>query len=393
MCNVAAAEWPQFRGPTGQGISTATNVPIKWTATEKVAWKTPIPGLGWSSPVVAQGKVFLTSALSDGGKISLRALRIDAATGKIDWNNELFSIDAGAAGAMHKKNTLASPTPLVDGQRVFVHFGPNGTASLDLDGKILWKKNDIKYPSVHGGGGSPTLVGDALIFSCDGASDPFLLALDANTGAPKWKTPRNTHAKNTFSFSTALAITNAGGAQIISPTSGFVGAYNPANGAELWRVRYGEGYSVVPRPIFASGLVILSSGFDRPILHAIDPANAAIKWTISKGAPNTPSPVALGSEVFFVSDAGIASCADVATGEVHWSERLGGGFSASPIAAENRLYFVNESGVSTVLKASKKFEPLATNDLGERSLASPAALHNALLIRTENHLWKISSAN
>jgi outer membrane protein assembly factor BamB len=241
------------------------------------------------------------------------------------------------------------------------------------------------------------LADDALIFSADGASDPFLAALDANTGAVRWKTPRNTAAKRTFSFSTPLLIEVAGTKQVVSPGSAMVGAYDPRDGREIWRVAYTEGYSVVPRPVFAHGLLFVSSGFDRPVLHAIRPDGATgdatathIAWTISKGGPLTPSPLVLGDELYFVSDAGIATCADARTGQAHWTERLGGGFSASPFAAEGRIYFQNEAGVCFVVRAGKIFELLAKNDLSERTLASPAAIDKAIFIRSEKHLWKIA---
>jgi outer membrane protein assembly factor BamB len=218
-----------------------------------------------------------------------------------------------------------------------------GTAALDLGGKVLWTQTSIKFPPVHGNGGSPALVGDLLVFSCDGASSPFLAALDANTGAVRWKTPRNSTARNKFSFSTPLVLTLDGKPTIISPTSGFVGGYS-AEGKNVWQVRYGQGYSVVPRPVFGNGLLYVSSGFDRPVLYAIDPARASgdvtekqVRWTQAKGAPNTPSPLLVGNEVYMVSDAGIASCLNGATGEAYWSERLGGNFSASPVTAEGRF--------------------------------------------------------
>jgi outer membrane protein assembly factor BamB len=184
--------------------------------------------------------------------------------------------------------------------------------------------------------------------------------------------------------------------ELISPASGFVGAYEPQSGREIWRVRYGEGYSVVPRPVFAHGLLFLSSGFDRPILYAIKPEGAKgdatashVAWTVSKGAPTTPSPLALGNELYIVSDGGVASCLDAKTGNILWNERLGGGFSASPVSAENRIYFQNESGVGFVVAAGTNYQLLAKNDLGERSLASPAVIDNAIFIRTESHLWRV----
>lgn len=394
----SALEWPEFRGPTGQGISTATNVPIHWGASTNILWQTETPA-GWSSPVVSGGRIYLTGAkiLDDAGDVSLHALCIDPENGKILWHVEVFRASAAAAKKIHSKNSLASPTPIVRAGKLYVHFGHMGTAALDLSGKVLWRQT-IEYSPVHGNGGSPALIGDNLIFGCDGASDPFLVALDTKTGAIRWKTPRNTAARSKFSFCTPLPIEVDGRSELISPASGFVGAYEPQTGSEIWRVGYGEGYSVVPRPVYAHGLIYVSSGFDRPIIYAINPAGALknadknVAWTYAKSAPTTPSLLVGGNELYFVSDGGIATCLDARTGEMHWTERLGGGFSASPVFAENRIYMQNESGTGFVIKASKSYELLAKNELGERSLASPAILDNSILVRTESHLWRIGAA-
>jgi hypothetical protein len=394
----AETEWPQFRGPTGQGLSQAANVPIHWNASEGVAWEVEVPGRGWSSPVLSKGRLYLTSAETDegGGDVTLHALCLDPGDGHILWDTEVLHPDPSLVAAMHRKNSPASATPIVTSDRLYVHFGHMGTAALDLTGKVVWRQTALPYPPTHGNGGSPVLVGGALIFSADGQKDPFVVALDAATGAVRWKTPRNSPAKKQFSFSTPLAIEVGGVKEIISPGSGFVGAYAPADGHELWRVDYGEGYSVVPRPVYAHGLLFLGSGFDHPSFYAINPEGATgdatathVAWSLNKGAPLTPSAVVVGDEVYFVSDTGIATCAAASTGEVFWNERLGGNFSASPIAVDGRIYFQNETGVGYVVKAGKTYELLATNDLGERSLASPAMADGALYIRTESHLWKI----
>ena len=394
----ATGDWPEFRGPTGQGVASATNVPIHWSATSNVVWKIVIPGEGWSSPVLANGRFYLTTATTapDTGQPSLRALCVDAVNGRILWNAEVLQPEPGAAQTHHKKNGIASPTPIVRANRLYVHFGHMGTAALDLSGKVLWRQTALKYPPTHGNGGSPALVGDRLVFSCDGAKDPFVAALDARTGAVLWKTPRHTSAAKQFSFSTPLAIEVDGATQIISQGSGLVGGYNPKDGREIWRARYGEGYSVITRPVFAHGLLFVSSSYDRPVLYAVKPAGASgdvtdshVAWTHLKGVPNTPSPLAIGDELYFVSDAGIATCLDARTGNVHWSERLGGGFSASPVAAEGRVYFQNEEGIGYVLKAGKTFDLLAKNELAERTLASPAVMDNALFLRSQSHLWRI----
>ena len=393
----AAQDWPQFRGPDANGITSAKNLPLEWSASKGVAWSVEIPGKGWSSPVLSEGKLYLTAAISDAAEeVSLHVLCLDQSNGAILWNKEVFRPDPGDAKAMHKKNTAASPTPIVAGGKVYVHFGHMGTAALDLQGTVLWRQTSLKYKPVHGTGGSPALVGDTLIFGADGQKDPFIAALDARTGEVRWQKPRNTGAKKQFSFSTPAVIQVDGVPQVISPYSGYVAAYNPADGAEFWKVAYGEGYSVVPRPVYAHGLLYLSSGFDSAALYAIRPEGAkgdatatAVAWTLKKGAPHTPSVVVVGSNLFCVSDAGIASCVNALTGEVHWSERLAGNFSASPIAAGDRVYFLNETGVTSVVKAAPTFEVLATNELGERTLASPAPADGALFIRGESHLFKL----
>jgi len=396
--SIAAAgpDWPEFRGPTGQGLATAKDVPVQWDATTNVRWKVPLPGEGWSSPVLVGDKLFLTTAEKAGPAPSLHALCLAAADGRILWNTEVLRAEAGATKEFHQKNSHASPTPLVRDGVVYVHFGHMGTAALDLNGQVLWRQTGITYSPVHGNGASPALVGDLLVFSCDGKAEPFLAALDTKTGTVRWKTPRQTTAKSKFSFATPLVIEVDGVTQIISPGSGFVGGYDPQDGRELWRVRYGEGYSVIPRPVYAHGLLFVSSCFNRPVLYAINPRGAAgdatadhIVWSNPKGAPNTPSTLVVGDELYEVSDGGIASCFDARTGVLHWTERLGGDFSASPVHAEGRVYFQNEAGVGFVLKAGKTYELLATNDLGERTLASPAVTDGALFLRAKGHLWRI----
>lgn len=394
---IAADAWPQFRGPGGQGISDARNVPVEWSDTKNVAWKVELPGKGWSSPVLSAGRLYLTAAVGEHSSgATLHALCVDAKDGRIMWNTEVFRPSTEQTTAMHRKNSLASGTPVVTNDRLFVHFGHMGTAALDLNGKVLWRHTDLNYSPVHGNGSSPILVGDAVVFSADGNKDPFIAALDAGSGKLKWKTPRNSPARKQFSFSTPLAITIGTATQIISPASGFVGSYDPKTGSELWRVKYGEGYSVIPRPVFAHGLLFVSSSYDKATLLAIRPEGARadateshIAWTHAKGVPHSASMIVIGDELYFVSDAGIASCADARTGKNHWSERLGGNFSASPVAAEGRIHFQNETGTGYVVKAAKTFELLGKNELGEPTLASPAVADGAWFIRSEKFLRKI----
>jgi outer membrane protein assembly factor BamB len=394
-----ADEWTQFRGPMGDGISSAAHVPVNWSATEHVIWKQAIPGLGWSSPVLSHGKLYLTTAVeASAGVTSLRALCVDTANGHIVWNVELFQPEASAVKEHHSKNGVASPSPVVASDRLYVHFGHLGTAALDLNGNILWRQSKLAYKPRHGNGGSPVLVGNSLIFSCDAAEDPFVVALNRDNGEVRWKTPRNTTAVKTFSFCTPTVIELDGVTQVIIPGSGFVGAYNPQDGKEIWRVGYGEGYSVVPRPVFANGLLFVATGFERPTLLAIDPKGATgdatekhITWSATKGAPLTPSMLVIGGELYTVTDNGVATCFNARTGDVHWTQRLAGSFSASPVFADGRIYFQNEAGTTYVVKAATKYELLGTNDIEERTLASLAPADGAIFIRSESNLWRIGN--
>ena len=394
-----AAEWPEFRGPTGQGHSTATNLPIEWGPEKNVAWKQPVAGTGWSSPVVDRGRIFLTSGVrgSEGGP-SLRALCFNAATGALLWNTEIFATAESSALPDHDKNSPASPTPIIDGDHVFVHFGHHGTACLDWSGKVVWRTSDLRYNPVHGNGGSPILVDNILIFNGDGARDPFVVALNKKTGDVVWKVARTADVRQTFSFCTPLLVTVNGRRQIISPGSGAVSSLDPADGRELWRVRYGQGYSVVPRPVFGHGLLFIATGFNRADLLAIradaegDATDTHIAWRTTKGAPLTPSVLLVGDELYAVSDMGIASCWDAKTGNLHWQERIDGNYSASPLLAEGRIYFQNETGTGTVLQPGRTFTKLATNKLEERTLASYAVAENSFFIRTAGHLYRIAVA-
>jgi outer membrane protein assembly factor BamB len=393
---IVANDWPEFRGPTRDGISTATNVPTQWNTTENVAWQTEIPGKGWSSPTLVGGRIYLTTATGEEDNLSLRAICIDATAGNILWDVELFQPSSEIAGQKHGKNGLASPSPIVADGRVYAHFGHMGSAALDLEGNILWQQTGIQYDPQHGCGGSPVLIDGVLVFSCDGLDTQHIVGLDALTGDIRWKTPRNTAAIKTFSISTPQTINIDGQSQVVSPGSGFVGSYDPADGRELWRVDYGEGFSVIPRPVYALGRLYLATGFGRTLLLAIDPHGASgnateshLTWQHSKSAPNTPSVIVVGEEIYFVSDNGVASCLDAHSGEVHWTKRLGGNYSASPIAAEGRLYFTNEDGVTRVISAAIEYELLETNDLEDRTFASLTPDNGKLYIRTESKLWCI----
>jgi outer membrane protein assembly factor BamB len=388
----ADESWPEFRGPTRQGHATGP-VPLHWSATSNVVWKAPVPGQGWSSPVYRDGKLYLTTAVSEGG-LSLRALCLDPKDGTILWNTEVFRPKTEAK--IHSKNGRSSPTPIIEKDLLYVHFGHDGSAALDLAGKIVWQNTEHSYVPVHGNGASPAIVGERFIFPADDESKPTVVALDKRTGKTLWTQARESGSQRKFSFATPLAIEVDGQTEVVSPAAGVVAGLKPDDGSEIWRVTYGNGYSVIPRPVVGFGMIFLATGYDRPWVYAIrtgghgDVTETHVAWKLVKGAPNTPSLLLVGDELYMVSDGGIASCLDAKTGVVHWSERVGGNFSSSPIDANGRIYFQNEEGIATVVAAGKKFEVLAKNDLGERTLASYAVAEDALFIRTASHLWRIA---
>ncbi len=391
--------WPEFRGPGKQGHALVKGVPIEWSENDNIAWKVKTLSKGWSSPVVAEKAIILSGSREENGRLGLFVSSYDLASGSLNWSNEIFRPDTATVKRRHTKNSHASSTPILHSGKIYAHFGHFGTAALDLEsGKVLWRRV-IPYNPVHGNGGSPALIDGLLVFSVDGAEDPALYALDAKSGVTAWRTPRQSSAKKKFSFATPLVVDVDGQNQIISPGSGMVGAYSPADGQLIWQVRYGEGYSVIPRPVRHAGLVFLGSGYDRPKAMAIrlskqsgDLTDTHIAWEIKRSAPHTPSMIVVGDGLYFISDGGILSCVDPVSGKVYWSERVRGNYSASPVAVGNRIYFVSESGLVTVIQADlSSLKVVASNDLGERSLASPAVLSDTLLFRTSEHLWKITS--
>lgn len=390
----SAQDWPRFRGPTGDGHAKGVKLPTQWGPEKNVAWKVKLPGEGWSSPVIVDGKIYLSAAVPVAGNYSLKALSLDAKTGKKLWEREIFVQDGERSPNIHRKNSHASPTPIVDKDRLYVHFGHQGIACLDLAGKIIWKNKEFAYPPVHGNGGSPILVDGLLIFSCDGARNPFVIALDSKTGKEVWKTPRRTNAGRKFSFTTPLLITVNGQKQVISPGSNVVCAFDPKTGKEIWRSTY-DGYSVIPKPVSGHGMVFILTGYGRPKLYAIDPGgkgdvtNSHVKWMNGRSMPHTPSLLLVGDEIYSVSDRGIVSCLDAKTGKEYWTQRLNESFSASPIYADGKIYLLSEEGTGFVIAAGKEFKQLAVNKLNERALASYAVADGALFIRTAEGLYRI----
>jgi outer membrane protein assembly factor BamB len=397
-----AEDWPQFRGPSGQGHSAERGVPFEWSETRNVIWKTPVPGSGWSSPVVAGGRVWVTAATDQGGAsnrpatASLRALAFDVETGRELLNVEVFRINR--TGDINPKNSRASPTPIVDGDRVYVHYGTDGTAALTTSGQIVWKAR-FEYEAMHGNGGSPVLYGDLLILSCDGADTAFVVALDKQTGKVRWKTQRRRPFDQ--AYSTPLVIRVGDRDELVSVGAYRAAAYDPLTGREIWRVGYPvnfpEGFSNVIRPVYGDGLVFISGGFNEPSFFAVgadgtgDVTKTHVAWTLKRGAPLTPSPLLAGDELYLVNDTGILYCLNPKTGDAYWQQRLGGNYSASPIFADGRIYFLSEDGVATVIAPGKAFRKLATNELDGATLASMAVSGASIFIRTGTHLYRIGT--
>ncbi len=387
---LVSPDWPQFRGPDGQGHASERGLPLEWSESKNVAWKVPVPGRGWSSPVVGGGRVWLTTATPVKRDTSLRLTAFDVDTGMPALDVEVFK--SAGTQLLNPKNSFASPTPILDGDRVYVHFGAEGTAAVSTSGTILWKTR-LEYESQHGNGGSPELAGNLLIINCDGFDQAFVAALDKKTGKMKWRADR--HDPHSQAYSTPLLIHAADRDQLVSVGAFTASAYDPQTGKEIWRVGYPDGFSNVPRPVFGDGLVFIATGFNQPSLLAVRPdgkgdvTKSHVAWKLARGAPLTPSPLLVGDDLYVLTDNGIASCLDARTGTVRWQQRLGNSFSASPIEAEGRIYFLDEDGRTTVVKAGGDGQRLAVNVLDGPALASMAAAAQSFFIRTGASLYRI----
>lgn len=395
-----SADWPQFRGPTGQGMSAARNPVVTWDLRKDVVWKTKIPGRGWSSPVLANGRIVVTSGIEElvDGHHELKVIQIDAESGAILWDKTVLLGTKAEGEDRHEKNSLASPTAIIDRGKIYAHFSHLGTVALNFsDGNVLWKQK-IGYVSKNGTGGSPVLVDDLLVFNTDGFANPSVTALFAETGKVAWQTLRNHEVKNHFSHSTPLVIKNRGRSEIISSGSGMVGAYRPSDGKELWRVTYPMGFSVTTCPIVVGESVIVGTGYQRPSLYSIrldgatgDLTASHVEWIYAKSMPKTPSPNYAKGGILTLEDAGRLQSLDPKTGDSRWMESFRGKYSASPVlAGDDLLYILSEEGLCFVVRIKETgCEILSEIDLGEPALASPIVVDETLYIRTESHLWKI----
>ena len=370
-----------------------------------MAWKTPIPHRGWSTPVVLDGRTWLTTATPDGHEFF--AVGADAATGRIFFNERIFrEMDPEPLG--NRVNSYASPSPVIEPGRVYVHFGSYGTACLDAaTGKVLWQRRDLPCRHYRGPASSPILFEDLLILSMDGVDVQYVAALDKQTGRTVWRTDRSVEwddlgpdgtpiREGDFrkAFCTPLIVRAAGRTQMISLGAKAAYAYDPRTGKELWRVCH-PGHSSAPMPVADGERVYVCTGHGRTQLLAIrldgtgDVTDTHVAWTYGDDVPLTASPILSGGLLYMVSDGGAVTCLEAATGEQVWRERISGNYAASPILAGGRLYFFSQQGTATVMAVGREARVLATNRLDDGFMASPAVADGALILRTKTHLYRI----
>lgn len=416
----ASVEWPEWRGPDGQGHASGGNFPVHWSETENVAWKTPIPGRGWSSPVILGNQIWLTTAIETEAsaedarrrlkantgdqplnlleKVEYRAVRVERRSGRIDQNVFLFS--EREPQWVHTLNSYASPTPALEPGRLYAHFGASGTVCVDTGtGRLLWRNSDLHIQHENGPGSSLVLWHDFVIVHMDGSDLQYVVALDKRTGKIAWKTDRtgkmHSNPQLKKSYATPIVIEVDGKEQLISPGANWLYAYDPATGRELWKLEYGTlGFSLSARPVAGHGMIFLSTGFMRPELLAIRHGNGqtpSIAWRYPKGVPTMASPLLIGDEIYFISDSGgMLTCLDAKTGRENYRERLGGEHNASLLYAGHSLYIPSRGGITSVVEPGRTFRLIGTNHLQGQIMASPAAAGDSLFFRTDAALYQLA---
>jgi outer membrane protein assembly factor BamB len=395
----ASENWAEFRGPAGAGHSDATGLPREWSETKNVVWKTAIHGRGWSSPVVWGKQVWLTTATPDGKELSV--LCVDRESGKVLLDQKLFTV-ANPTELWAKYNSYASPTPVIEEGRIYVHYGTYGTACLDTKSmKPLWARDDLKCDHFRGAGSSPILFENLLILTFDGHDVQYLVALDKKSGKTVWKSDR-THDFGTDDgdrkkgYATPIIIDVAGKPQLITPASYAVVSLDPHTGKILWWVKT-AGHSPAMRSLFGHGLVYATSGAGKELI-AIRPdgkgdvTGSHIAWKTNKGIGHKPSPVLVDDLIYVVSDNAAAVCIDAKTGQQVWAQRVAGtAFSASPLYADGVIHFFAEDGSATVIQPGREYKELGRNKLdgGKECKMTPAIAGKSFFIRTDSNLYRI----
>jgi outer membrane protein assembly factor BamB len=403
-----AGDWPEMRGPSQDGHAQAAGLPLHWSETNNVKWKTAIPFRGWSTPVVMGGQVWLTTATPEGH--DFYALCLDAANGGISVNKKLFHADAPEPLG-NNVNCYATPSPVIEPGRVYVHFGSYGTACLDTaTAAVLWQRNDLPCRHYRGPSSSPVLFGDFLILTLDGVDLQYTVALDKGTGRTVWKTNRSVAFNDEDvqdpmvrlgdrrkAHSTPIIVTNAGQPLLLSAGAKACYAYDPRDGRELWKVRYPD-WSAAPRPLFDRGVAYFVSGLRLAELIAVkadgqgDVTDTHVAWQRGTRIGKYSSPILVDGLLYTAAEQSFLTCLDAGTGEVVWTDRIGGNYEASPIYADGRLYFFNTQGLTTVLKPGRSCDILATNTLDSGLMASPSVAGKSFYLRTKTHLYRIEDS-
>lgn len=415
-----AENWPEWRGPDGQGggLHAAKPVPTVWSESSGISWKTPLPGRGHSTPVLWGDRLWVTTAIekaaSEADKqrrlkentgdqpvtvldsVSLRAVCVDKTSGKILHDIELLNVKEPQW--VHQLNSYASPSPIVEEGRLYAHFGSFGTACLDTTtGQVLWRNQELQIMHENGPGSTPVLWKDLLIIHFDGSDQQFIAAIHTKDGTLAWKTARSgemdPRPQQRKAYGTPLVVEMNGRPTVVSPAANWLYGYEPATGKELWKLPYGElGFSMSVRPVADGERVYVSTSFGKSQVFAAQFAGKEkpeMVWQNKRNAPKMCSPVLVNGLLFYVDDGGILSCVDPKTGEALYRERLGGKFSASPIVAGGKLYISSREGVTTVVPAAREFKIEAQNTLEGALMASPVAADGALYLRTDTALYKV----
>ncbi len=425
--SVSAADWPQWRGPFGNGATDESDLPTRWSATDNIAWKAGLGGVGVSSPIVSGDLVFVTSQIGVGvsrqgprlaqgtasagderslakgdsatadDKVFFLVEAFERASGRRAWQYRLESV--GPLPSVHDKHNLASPSPVTDGQLVYAWFGTGQVVALDLTGKLAWQRHlgrEISPFDINWGhSSSPTLYQDTLILLCDHAPASYLLAVDKKTGKDRWRADRG---KGRLSYSTPFVVQTSAGPELVVNSSERVDAYDPRNGSILWHVG-GSNQFPIPVPTFGNGVIYLTRGYRSGPYMAIRPGGRGdvsashVVWEVPTGAPYISSLVYDGGLLYMASDVGAISVIDASTGRRLWQERVNGLFSASPVAGDGKIYFVSETGEVIVLRGGREPQVVARNDIGERLMAGPAISNGQIFLRSDGALFAIGQAH
>lgn len=401
----AGENWPAFRGPAGQGHSDSKGLPTRWSETTNIAWKTRIHDLGWSTPVVWGSQVWMTTATADGKEMF--AVCVDRETGSIVHDIHLFHNESPEPLG-NAVNAYASPSPVIEEGRVYVHFGSYGTACLDsTTGQVIWQRRDLPCNHYRGPGSSVILFRDFLIVTMDGTDVQYVTALNKQTGATVWKSDRPTDFKDLDpsgkpisdgdlrkAYTTPLIVEVEGSPLMISSGAKAAYAYDPRTGQELWHVTY-NGFSNAASPLYGHGMFYLNTGYGRAELWAVKPGGQGdvtlshVAWKYSKGVPLKPTPLLIDGLIYMVDDSGVATCIEAETGMEVWKSRIGGKYSATPVFADGKIYVPSEEGKVTVIKPGRSLEILAENALEDGFMSSPAIAGRSLFLRTRTHLYRV----